>query len=249
MPRFANDLQIKLVKGFNMVGRKGNGDQNEILLALGNVSLHSVGRLRAQPRRRADLRLPAEAVWVTELESVHDGIDCSGNLSRIRITYKILDLAYLFMANMMSLLTSVDNGHGQAVGGEEQNDILASLFGVLSKLCLDVLSECLYQASMNGPSVDDTPCNWTFVVFALKSVSPFPQLVHAASSGRARILRVLCKSDGSSTASFAKPILKELVVHFLGQRIGVSECDVWLVRCGFGGDGVEDFAHFSGLML
>lgn len=74
-----------------MIGRKGYGDKDEILMTFLDVRHYGVLGLSAEPGGGADLRLPAKAVGVGEAEALHDGVDCRPDFGRIRVTWGIED--------------------------------------------------------------------------------------------------------------------------------------------------------------
>lgn len=83
---FVDNLQVQFVQGFDVITRKRNRDQNQVRLSLLHVLLHGITCLGSEPGRGADLRLPAQAIRVAEVESLHDSMNCRGNLSGIRVT-------------------------------------------------------------------------------------------------------------------------------------------------------------------
>ncbi len=65
--------------------------------------------------------------------------------------------------------------------------------------------------SSDGPTLPSSP------------LSPFPELVKTAARRRARVLRVLVKAIALSAIAVAEAIGQKLVVHLLGEWVGVSE--------------------------
>lgn len=63
---FVDDFSIQLVKGFDMVAGKGDGDQNQICLPAFDILLNGMAGLGSQPCRRSDLGLPAQSVGIGE---------------------------------------------------------------------------------------------------------------------------------------------------------------------------------------
>ena len=117
--RFLQVLQIQLEQGLDVVGREGDGDEQEVVVLLLGVTFDDVGRLRAQPRRRTDLGLPDEPVRVRVAERVHDGVHGGADFGGVRVA-------------------SVDDGHGQRVGGEDDGDGVADVFRVSRQRFLNV---------------------------------------------------------------------------------------------------------------
>ena len=74
----ADDLLVELEERLDVIAGEGDGDEQQIGLALGHVGRDGVAGLRAQPGGGADLGLPAEAVRVREAEARHDGVDGRG---------------------------------------------------------------------------------------------------------------------------------------------------------------------------
>lgn len=153
------------------------------------------------------------------------------------------------------LHTSVDHGHGKAVGGEQKHHLVPPVFGVLGQRLFNVLRKCLDQTSVNRPPVDDTPLDGavTAVVespcLAFQPLAPLPQLVETAASRGARILGVLGERDCASSLAIAKPICQEPLVHLFRERVRISEGDVGLVWRRLGRDLIQELAHLGALMF
>ena len=85
--RLMDDLLVDFIEGLDMVGSEGYGDEDEVFMALFDVFHDSVGGLGAKPGGGADLRLPAEAVRVGEVEALHHGVDGGGDFGGIGVSY------------------------------------------------------------------------------------------------------------------------------------------------------------------
>jgi hypothetical protein len=232
----ADDFLVELVQRLDVVGRKRNGDEEHVCLALLHVLLDRVGRLRAEPGLRADLRLPHEAVLVLHAQALHDGVDGRGDLGRVGVA-------------------AVDDRHGQRVRREQDDDAVAALGRVRRELGLDVLRHGVDEARVCRPAVNHAPLDcargfdFAALALALEARAPLPDLVERGARRAARVLRVLRKRDGSTAVAAAKAVRKHLLVRVLGQRVCVAERNVGLVRRRVGRRLVEDLAHFCGLVL
>lgn len=71
-----------------MVRCEGDGDEDNILVALFDVLYDGVLGLRAKPGGGTDLGLPAEAVGVAERQTLHYRVDGRGDFSRVWVTCK-----------------------------------------------------------------------------------------------------------------------------------------------------------------
>lgn len=85
MSALTNDFLVQLVQRLDVVGREGDRDEDEVGLALLDVVLNCVGCLGTEPGGRPNLGLPAEAVWVRELETLHHRVDCCGDFGGVWI--------------------------------------------------------------------------------------------------------------------------------------------------------------------
>lgn len=83
---FMHNLQVQLIQGLDVVAREGNRNQKQIFLASFDIFLHRVACLGSEPCRRAHLRLPAQAVGVAEVETLHDRVDGCSDFCWIGIT-------------------------------------------------------------------------------------------------------------------------------------------------------------------
>jgi len=109
---------------------------------------------------------------------------------------------------------------------------------------------------MDWPAVNDAPLNGAVMSvlrqlagLALQPLAPLPQLVQAAASRRAGVLRVLGEGDSAPTAPVAEPVGQQLPVRVLRQRVCVPERHVRFVRRRLGRDAVQDLAHLSALVF
>jgi hypothetical protein len=232
----ADNLLVQLVQRLNVVTGEGNGDQQHVCLALLHQALDRVRCLCAQPWLRADLRLPHKTVLVLHAESLHDSVDGRSHFGRVRIA-------------------TVDDRHGQTVGGEEQNDVVPAVRRVLCQLLLNVLCKGLDKPRVRWPAVNDTPVDGALGVdlarstLALQSGAPLPELVERRASRRARVLGVLGEGDGPAALATTEPVSQQLVVHVLGQGICVAESNIGLVGSGRGRGLVEQLAHLGRLVF
>ena len=62
--RVVDDLLVQLEERFDVVTCKRNGNQQQVCLSPLHVILNRISRLGSQPRRRTNLRLPAQAIGV-----------------------------------------------------------------------------------------------------------------------------------------------------------------------------------------
>ena len=62
-------------------------------------------------------------------------------------------------------------------------------------------------------------------------------------------MRILRECDCTPSLSSSKPIVEKLCIHIFGQRIGISECDIWLVRCSLRINFVQHLAHLLTLIF
>lgn len=79
-------LEIQLKQRLNVITRKGNRHQQNVVVLLLRQPLDGVARLRSQPRGRTHLRLPYETVRVLVAETMHDGRHGRANLAWVRIS-------------------------------------------------------------------------------------------------------------------------------------------------------------------
>lgn len=97
------------------------------------------------------------------------------------------------------------------------------------------------KALVHAPPVDDTPLDLVppLLSLALAQVDTLlPHLVQTAAGRRAAVLRVLRERDRPLDA-----VALHLLEARLGQRVGVAEGDVCLVRCSLGRELVEKLGH------
>lgn len=80
------DLDIQLVQRLDMITRKRDRDQQNILLAQLGEPLDGIRRLRPLPCRGPDLGLPREPVRIREPEFLHDGEDGRGDFGDVRVS-------------------------------------------------------------------------------------------------------------------------------------------------------------------
>jgi hypothetical protein len=80
------DLNIQLEQCLDMITRKRNRNQQDVLLAQLAQPFDSVGRLRTLPCGWADLRLPGQSVRVGMPEFLHDGKNRGGDFGDVRVT-------------------------------------------------------------------------------------------------------------------------------------------------------------------
>lgn len=69
-----------------MVAGEGNRHQDNVGLPSLDVLLDRISRLGPEPCRRSDLRLPAEAVWVAVVQSLHHRMNSGSDLGWVWIT-------------------------------------------------------------------------------------------------------------------------------------------------------------------
>lgn len=152
-------------------------------------------------------------------------------------------------------VASVDYGHGEGMGGEEEDDVLSRFFWIGEELGLDVFCKSLYEAGVCGPAVYDAPVYSTTTTTTIgprggggfEAGAPFPEFVQGGAGCGAAVLWVLGECYRSSL--FAESVFEEFVVGFFGQGIGVPEREVGLMGRAFRVCFVEDFTHLGGLML
>lgn len=97
------------------------------------------------------------------------------------------------------------------------------------------------EARVGAPPVNDTPLELLARLcrLALAGLDRLaPHLVEAAARRRARVLRVLGEGDGALDA-----VALHLLEARLGERVGVAERDVGLVRGRLGRELVEELGH------
>ena len=199
---FVDDFLIEFKERFDVVGGEGDGDEDQILLALGDVIFDGVGGLGSEPGGGSDLRLPAEAPRVGEGEALHDGVDGGGDFGGVGVA-------------------TVDDGHGKGVGGEKEDDVRAAFRRVGGEDGFDVTGEGFDEAGVGGPAVDDGPGDCArggrveggvggsggWGAFAFEACTPFPEFIQGAAGCRAGVLGILGEGYSAATSSSSKTVI------------------------------------------
>ena len=84
--RLLGHLEIQLVQRLDMITRKRDRHQQDILLAQLCKALDGIRRLWALPCRGPDLGLPGESVRVGEPDFLHDGEDGGGDFGDVGVS-------------------------------------------------------------------------------------------------------------------------------------------------------------------
>ena len=133
-----DDFLVNFEESFDVIRSEGNGDEDEILLALLDKVFDGIAGLGTKPCRWSDLRLPAETVRVAVTKTLLDSPHGGGDLRWIRVA-------------------TVDNRHGERVSRVKKDNAVTELLGVFLQGGFDVLSERLNQALVRGPAINHTP--------------------------------------------------------------------------------------------
>lgn len=83
---FVHNLQVQLIQGLDVIAGKRNWHEDQVGLAALDIFHNSILRLGSKPCLRADLRLPAEAVGVAELQALHNGVDSCRHFGWVGVT-------------------------------------------------------------------------------------------------------------------------------------------------------------------
>lgn len=83
--RFLHDFEVQLVESLDVIAGEGDGYEDQIRMSPLHIFHHSVTRLSSEPRRGANLRLPAQAVRIAEVEALHHCMNCRSNFGRVGV--------------------------------------------------------------------------------------------------------------------------------------------------------------------
>jgi hypothetical protein len=129
----------------------------------------------------------------------------------------------------------VDDGKGKGVSAEKEEDLFPLLLWELLQAIMNGFHYGSDEARMRSPAIDDTPLE--FLGHSEPSRCP-PKLVQAGTGGGAGKLLVLGKGYGTFD-----PIGPHPLQSVLGERVGVAESHVEVVRGRFRREVVEAFHH------
>jgi hypothetical protein len=107
-----------------VIARECDRYKHDALLAQARESLEGVYRLWAHPCSRPNLGLPYETVGIRVTQAIHHGCNASGNLEHIRVA-------------------TVDDGHWERVGREEEHSIATLPFWEFLESSFDILRDSL----------------------------------------------------------------------------------------------------------
>ncbi len=117
-------FKIELVQSFDVIARECDRYKHDALLAEARESLEGISRLWSHPRARPNLGLPYEAVGIRMTQAIHHRCNARGNLEHIWVA-------------------TVDDGHRERMGREEEHHIATLLFWEFLESSFDVLRDSL----------------------------------------------------------------------------------------------------------